>query len=77
MKLLSTIKENCHSGRPNQMQQYSAAKKLANAIEKSFARHQLDQNCMNLLKVEHSKAKRRLNTKSDILKRPGKKGEIA
>ena len=75
MKLLGSIKEYCYSDQPNEVRQYRAAEKLATALQKSFARHTLDQNYITLLKDENSKSKRRLVAKSDILKKPGKNGE--
>jgi hypothetical protein len=42
---------------------------------KSFARHKLDPNYINVLRDEKSNAKRRLTKNSEILRRPGKNGE--
>jgi hypothetical protein len=49
--------------------------KLANAAERSIAQQALDQNYIGLLKAANNEAKTRRNTKSDILKKPGKNGE--
>ncbi|RMZ67021.1 hypothetical protein GMOD_00002426 [Pyrenophora seminiperda CCB06] len=49
--------------------------KLANAAQTSFARQALDQNYIGILKTTNNEAKTRRNTKSDILKKPGKNGE--
>ncbi|KAF2022896.1 hypothetical protein EK21DRAFT_119273 [Setomelanomma holmii] len=57
------------------MRRHRLVQKLANAAERSIAQQALDQNYIGLLKAANNEAKTRRNTKSDILKKPGKNGE--
>jgi hypothetical protein len=75
IQLLSLIKQNSRSNEPNEMRHHRLIQKLANAAERSIAQQALDQNYIGLLKAANNEAKTRRNTKSDILKKPGKNGE--
>jgi hypothetical protein len=74
-QLLSLIKEDSHSNEPNEMRHHRLIQKLANAAERSIAQRALDQNYIGLLKAANNEAKTRRNTRSDILKKPGKNVE--
>jgi hypothetical protein len=74
-QLLSLIKQDSHSNEPNKIRRHGLIQKLANAAERSIAQQALDQNYIGLLKAANNEAKTRRNTKSNILKKPGKNGE--
>jgi hypothetical protein len=74
-QLLSLIKQDSHSNEPNEMRRHRLIQKLANADERSIAQQALDQNYIGLLKAANNEAKTRRNTRSDVLKKPGKNGE--
>ncbi|KAI0570374.1 DDE-1 domain containing protein, partial [Pyrenophora tritici-repentis] len=74
-QLLSLIKQDSHNDEPNEMRHHRLIQKLANASEKSIARQALDQNYIGLLKAANNEAKTCRNTRSYILKKPGKNGE--
>ncbi|KAH7551778.1 hypothetical protein BM1_09412 [Bipolaris maydis] len=74
-QLLSLIKQDSHSDKPIELRRHRLTQKLANAAERSIAQQALDQNYIGLLKTANKEAKTRRNTKSDILKKPGKNGE--
>lgn len=74
-QLLSLIKQDSHSDKPIELRRHRLIQKLANAAERSIAQQALDQNYIRLLKAANNEAKTRRNTKSDILKKPGKNGE--
>jgi hypothetical protein len=57
------------------MRRYRLILKLVYAAERSVARQALDWNYIGLLKAANNEAKTRRNTRSDILKKPGKNGE--
>jgi hypothetical protein len=74
-QLLSLIKQDSHSNKLNELRRHRLAQKLANAAERSIARQALDQNYIGLLRAANNEAKTRRNTRSEILKKPRKKGE--
>ncbi|PZD39774.1 DDE-1 domain containing protein [Pyrenophora tritici-repentis] len=74
-QLLSLIKQESHNNEPNELRSHRLVQKLANAAERSIARQALDQNYIGLLKAANNEAKTRRNTRSEILKKPGKNGE--
>ncbi|KAJ5029987.1 hypothetical protein J3E71DRAFT_337653 [Bipolaris maydis] len=74
-QLLRLIKQDSHSDKPIELRRHRLTQKLANAAERSIAQQALDQNYIGLLKTANNEAKTRRNTKSDILKKPGKNGE--
>jgi hypothetical protein len=57
------------------MRHYRLLQKFANAAERSITQQALDQNYIGLLQGANNEAKTRRNTRSYILKKPGKNGE--
>jgi hypothetical protein len=74
-QLLSLIKQDSCSNEPDEMRHNRLIQKLANTAERSIAQQALDQNYIGLLKAANNEAKTRRNTRSNILKKPGKNGE--
>jgi hypothetical protein len=74
-QLLSLINQESRNDDPNELRRHKLTQKLANAAERFIAQQALDQNYIGLLKAANNEAKTRRNTKSDILKKPGKNGE--
>jgi hypothetical protein len=74
-QLLSLIKQDPQNDEPNELRRHRLIQKLTNAAKRSIAQQALDQNYIGLLKAANNEATTRRNTKSDILKKPGKNGE--
>ncbi|USP82255.1 DDE-1 domain containing protein [Curvularia clavata] len=74
-QLLSLIKQDSRNEGPNEILRHRLTQKLANAAQRSIAQQTLNRNYIRLFKAANDEAKTRRNTKSDILKKPGKNGE--